>query len=435
MRISKNGGITRRRREAKILIVSAMLLPVLLGMVGLVIDGGIMMASYRQVYNAADAAALAAAMDKARGKSNADAIATATVFVKEHNKLAKASPLTINIPPASGPYAGDSKYVEAIIGQPVTTTFIHILKSVKQEQSVTARAVAGVEPVSPGQGVITLGSAPKGGKGLQVTGGATLSVDGGILVNAEGGSAGFATNNSVVQARDIQVVGGVNNPDNFKAYTSGDRSPLNTGATPAPDPLENLAAPTTASGVNPTVRSSTVGKSGTTTFNPGIYTSDISVSNGNTVVFNEGIYVFKGASLKVTGGSVSTAGKGAMFYLTSSKYDPASGDPGSAGSWGSLSITGGTVNMSQYSNSASPYDGMLFFQNRDNASDMKITGNSAVNVKGTVYAKSSELSVSGQGDWNTQFIVGSTSVSGQGKVSIKYAGQNLAKANQPFLVE
>jgi Flp pilus assembly protein TadG len=41
----------------------ALLLPVLLGVLGLTIDGGLMMVVYRQTQNAADAAALAAAVD------------------------------------------------------------------------------------------------------------------------------------------------------------------------------------------------------------------------------------------------------------------------------------------------------------------------------------------------------------------------------------
>ena len=54
-------------RSGKTLVMFAILLPVLLGMTGLVIDGGLLMAAHRQVQNAADAAALAAAMDKYRG--------------------------------------------------------------------------------------------------------------------------------------------------------------------------------------------------------------------------------------------------------------------------------------------------------------------------------------------------------------------------------
>ena len=60
-----------RRRPGQTLVLFALLFPVLLGMVGLVIDGGLIMAAQRQVQNAADAAALAASMDRVRGKTDA----------------------------------------------------------------------------------------------------------------------------------------------------------------------------------------------------------------------------------------------------------------------------------------------------------------------------------------------------------------------------
>src|SRR3954466_445900 len=69
-----------RRREGKILVMFALLLPVLLGVTGLVIDGGLLMAAQRQAQNAADAAATAAAMDMYRGNT-ANATATANTFM------------------------------------------------------------------------------------------------------------------------------------------------------------------------------------------------------------------------------------------------------------------------------------------------------------------------------------------------------------------
>src|SRR5947208_16875196 len=87
-----------RKRPGKILVLSALLLPVLLGMVGLSIDGGMMLGTHRQARNAADAAALAAAKDLLGGKTVATAQATASTFVKSYNGLGTAT-VTTNIPP------------------------------------------------------------------------------------------------------------------------------------------------------------------------------------------------------------------------------------------------------------------------------------------------------------------------------------------------
>src|SRR5947209_3693538 len=75
----------RKRRPGhppgKTLILFAFTLPMLLGMIGLVIDGGLLMATYRQAQNAADAAATAAAMDKFRGATDDAATTTANSFM------------------------------------------------------------------------------------------------------------------------------------------------------------------------------------------------------------------------------------------------------------------------------------------------------------------------------------------------------------------
>ena len=111
-----------------ILVWCAFLLVILVGLVGLVIDGGLLMASFRHAHNAADAAALAAALEKMRGETNAVAIAAGTTFVTStsHNDLSNAV-VTINIPPSQGPYAGSSRYVEAIVCIPTNTFFLQVL--------------------------------------------------------------------------------------------------------------------------------------------------------------------------------------------------------------------------------------------------------------------------------------------------------------------
>jgi Flp pilus assembly protein TadG len=59
MRSSRRHAVGRNYRYGEILIMFALLLPVLLGMTELVIDGGLMMAVQRQRQNPADAAAMA----------------------------------------------------------------------------------------------------------------------------------------------------------------------------------------------------------------------------------------------------------------------------------------------------------------------------------------------------------------------------------------
>src|SRR5438093_13241452 len=85
-----------RARAGKVLVLFVLLLPVLVGWVGLVIDTGLLLAGHRQAQNAADAAALAAAMDKFRGASDATAAATANTFVQQYNGLTSSPTLVLN---------------------------------------------------------------------------------------------------------------------------------------------------------------------------------------------------------------------------------------------------------------------------------------------------------------------------------------------------
>src|SRR4051812_17603368 len=119
--LQRNG--TRRPsapRAGKALVIFILGLPMLFGMTGLVIDSGLLMATQRTAQNAADAGALAGAKDRYKGKSVSAATATATTFIQTYNGLSSTTP-TINIPPQSGPYAGDTNFCEVIVSVSYTT--------------------------------------------------------------------------------------------------------------------------------------------------------------------------------------------------------------------------------------------------------------------------------------------------------------------------
>lgn len=98
---------------------------------------------------AADSAAIAAADVLTNDGSVSDAIAAAHEWAGENGFGASDSAVdvTVNIPPASGPYAGDADYVEVIIDHAAQTHFAKILDF--NLWNITVRSVAtgnGVEP-------------------------------------------------------------------------------------------------------------------------------------------------------------------------------------------------------------------------------------------------------------------------------------------------
>src|SRR6266852_825603 len=425
-----------RPRKAKTLVLFCVLAPVLVGWVGLVIDGGLLMAGQRQAQNAADAAALAGAMNMMQGGTITTARAAANPFLASNglsNAPALVSGTSFNIPPKQGPFKGNSQYVEVIVTNPVQTYFIQAVGA-SSTANVTARAVAGYEAVTAGEGGAVLD--PTAVPGLSISGGATLLVHGRVIVNSQGagydengnwinlGSPQYAVttnNNSTIQATDIRVVGGDDTPANFKNVPGNIGNPLHAGALPEPDPLENLATPTTANGINSTSRGAW--KNGTqASLLPGVYDS-IEINNAN-YSFPAGIYVVKGGNFKITGNS-NVTGNGVMFYITGSNYDPTTGSPDSSDggsspptsgnpSFGAITINGnvgknaGTVNLTGLNDSTSPFNGMLFYQRRWNTQGADINGGSDVTqLNGTIYAKWAQFKLDGSGVYNSQFLVGS----------------------------
>jgi Flp pilus assembly protein TadG len=484
-------------RGGAIIVWCAFLLPVLLGMVGLVIDGGLLMAAHRHAHNAADAAAMAAAYEMMRGATNDAARATGTTYVTaaDHNDLPGAT-VTINIPPSQGPYAGSDRYAEAIVASPIPTFFIHVLPGVNNGTTVNARAVAGYEFVAAGEGVIALncGASP----GLKVSGGGNLVVEGDIYVNSHGGgvdengnpvttgenqTAVTANNNSTVIAANVNVVGGVNNPDNFDNAVPGGENPLHANSSETPDPFATLESPCVSNGLVDVRRGAPVATNmnlqlnnpddtsespnyidvdpvtleETLVLHPGIY-DEIKITGGR-VLFVPGIYVLSPQQnttwvLDITGGDVTA--EGVMFYSAGSDFDPNACESGShdvcedeAEVTGDDQYYGGTkinaamvfkpIDTATYSYSPpvdEQYNDMLFFQARDNASQMQIEGDSDEgNLSGTLYAKWAEVKIAGQGTYDFQFVVGSMDIVGQGDITLKYDGDDFGKAPRVFLVE
>lgn len=483
------------RRRGVTMVLVAMLLLVLLGMLGLTIDTGMMLSNVRQLQNVADAAALAATRDLLAGRSADAAAATARTFISEHNGLTAVNGGNISIPPATGPYAGMTGYAEVALQQDLTTFFMRALPGMPATQRVAARAVAGYEAVSAGEGVAVLD--PTARPGLNVGGQAGILVNGRVVVNSQGGGvdengvtvigAGVAASGNSqfgIRATDIRVVGGVDNPADFTNFEPGQPSPLRARQLTEPDPLYELPTPTTANGVNntyhgtatvrrnrstvtaPNFRSTTaqtIGPynivAGDTVLYPGVY-GNIRL-NGGTTYFMPGIYVLSPQANNHSGFSASNGttvtGLGVMFYVTGTNYDPATGSPDSSdgnitgtlsADMASFSINGGLFNLSPISRTTNgieqstgqfvheDFEGMLFYQRRWNSRSATVVGNSTdVLLSGTLYARSASVSISGQGRYDAQFIVGSLSATGNGQITILSAGSGRGRANQIFLVE
>ena len=102
-----------------------------------------------------------------------------------------------------------------------------------------------------------------------------------------------------------------------------------------------------------------------------------------------------------------------------------------------LNLNSGSVNFTGVQNASSVYNNFLFFQRRRNTNTAQIQANagSSVFFKGSIYAKWALFKVAGAGVYQSQFTVGSMTVTGGGQVLIEKYDRNFKMAGFIYLVE
>lgn len=458
-----------KSRSGKLLVFLAVLLPVLLSIAGLVLDGGLLMLEGRRAQHAADAAATAAALDL--GSVTGDPEATAREAVHDWNGLPGAD-VHVAIPPDTGPFAGRPGYVEVTVRQPYDSHFLSAA-GIADSPTATSRAVAGREAATGPAAVVLLDPDPPEVTlaplplslpsllpllgGLEVLGLGRLRVSGAIHVNnawggldengdpvGDGPSLRHACSCTPllrlthVLATDIRVVGGVDNPANYGSTQAGQPSPLRANRRPVADPYAALPAPMVAADPVHVVPTEYGGVSVVNlpllqpphVLRPGVY-EWIQVVSGR-VIFEPGVYIIRGVNpatqigLSILTGTVQA--DGVMFYLTNTAgYSPVLGLPddldGEAPPPGpgvltllpSAVIDVGLLNsrFSPLSAPGSPFDGLLVYQRRQDRRPILIVqqgllGNSS--LSGNVYAKWAHVVLTAHGTHRCAFVCGSLRV-------------------------
>lgn len=483
----------RAQRHGKALVFVVLTLPAVFGILGLIFDGGLLVSDSRSLQHVADAAATAAAMEIRLGKGANVAIATANTYVADQNNYPDAA-VAVNIPPTTGPFAGNANYVEVILNEQYRSRWIHLLGSDRQ-QNISARAVAGIEDsttdtalmvLDPNPNQLAIGSLPPllpstlallGG--LEVEGLGAINVDGAVLVNSEwggvdedGNPAGrdagppYAVSStplvalSRLNARDIRVTGGVDTPSNYGHFEEGEASPLVANQSPVPDPYATLPVPTVAADSSNVVDEEHGGVRvialpliGEKVLEPGVY-DWIEVVTGRAV-FEPGIYIIRGKnpltqlSLNFLGGEV--VAEGVMFYITnSSAYSPTSGTPdsGDGESEPSGGLSGLTpsvvINLAVFGGSfsplndpSSPFHGMLLYQRRLDPRPIVLVQENLIgnaSLAGIIYSKWGNVSIAGRGTLELAIAAGSIRLVGIAGLTV--APQvYLPPAQDVFLVE
>lgn len=301
---------------------------VLIGFVALATDVGLLWSERRHMQTAADAAAIAGATALRNSESitpSADNVASLNGFTNGTN----SATITVNNPPSSGLYAGNSDYVEVIIAQPEPTYFLRVLGY--DSMNVSTRAVSGA--INGPACIYSLD--PSAPQAISLTGNITINASCGVIDDSGSSSALTGTGNGTVTATSIGVAGDYSATGNIKFVPTP-----NIHIAPAPDPLASRQPPTVGSATQQSVtksgKYSVSGNNQTVTVPPAVYAGGISITGNSAVVtFSGGTY----------GNNISIAGNTASATFNAGQYQ-------NGGSGDSIDIAGNattTFNPGAYS--------------------------------------------------------------------------------------
>lgn len=353
----------RRDESGQTLVFVALALPVLLGFLAFAIDMGSLFRAKRNLQIAADAAAAAGALDYLYRGSIASA-KTAAKAAAASNGVTDGSGggvVTVNSPPASGPNASSTGFLEVIVRAPTAVPFMSLITHTATFD-VAGRAVAGAPSAS--NACIFIAN-PSASSVLRIQGSSTITANGcGIYVNSSSSNAVSVTGNSArVTADQFGIYGG---------YSGHQTSPtaMTPNSAPLSDPLGNIAGPAVPGGCTNTNASTSVSGSYTAPGGLVCFTKAVTLANGASLgaglyVFESGVTIPAGATVTVTGGTLELYGIGSSAgTLNQSSNSKLNITAPTAGTYNGIAILQPLVNKTplqvQFGSSNQTLDGVIY---------------------------------------------------------------------------
>lgn len=277
------------RRGAMLVFVSIAMVT-LLGFLAMTLDVGAGNRQRRIAQTAADAGAIGGGREIFRLQF--DSVNASALNEAVRNGF-DAADVTVHYPPATGPYAGNTMYVEVLINKTIPTIFGSLFNT--STLNIATRAVAGVGSYS----LTCLYSLdPDDPRALEVDNGGELNTNCGVVVNSTHPNA-LDVNSSgefTTEGSSIAIAGG----------WTGNKTPIpapSTGTAAVTNPLATLAMPTVGACTHTGLL--TVTKD--TTLSPGVYCGGIYVDN-KVATLSAGTYIMAGGGFRVRGGYVYGTG-------------------------------------------------------------------------------------------------------------------------------
>jgi Flp pilus assembly protein TadG len=358
------------RGQVLVIIVFAMF--GLIGMTGLAIDGSRAYSERRHAQNAADTAALAAALAYVRTPDGAwTDVGYSRAASNGYDNNGTSNLVDVYHPPVEGPYAGNTDYVQVIITSHLPTLFGRVVGI--EEVTNTVQAVAKVDPSIPTElydGNAIVGLAPHECKAVKYQGNANTTVTGGgLFVNSDCSTAAFFNNSSSASltAPSLTVVGDEDHKDgalNVGTITENAQDQAKTY------PPREYILPKPDCSDDATVDGETM--------TPGNWSGTFPPAH--VKYLEAGFYCVNSGDFKLNAGDY-LEGHNVLIYMVNGKV-----------TWNG----GATVKL--YAPETEPYKGLLLYLPITNTSTVTINGNSDSKLEGAIMAPASAIEIKGTGD-------------------------------------
>lgn len=296
----------RRDRRGAMLVFVAVTMVGLFGFLAMTLDLGAGNRARRIAQAAADAGAIAGGWEIFRLQSG-DTIRASALNEATRN-FSTADSVQRFWPPVSGPYAGNTQYVEVLVFKRVPTIFGKFLAL--DDMNVRARAVAGV-------GSYTLNCIIS----LEPTAASAIEVENGGKIDT---NCGIAINSTDPSALDVNQSGNIDTNGGGVAISggwTGNKAPIpdpGTGVAPTVNPLAAITMPA----VPACTTSSQLVITKDTVLSPGTYCGGIDISTKEATL-QPGTYFIAGGGINIANGG-SIIGTGVTLIST---IDPTYGNP------------------------------------------------------------------------------------------------------------
>ena len=363
-----------KNERGQALVMIAIALIVLVGILGLVIDGGNAFLDRRRAQNAADSAALAASVTRIRGEADWVAAALTAAANNGYDSDGVKNVVVVYSPPTDGPFAGNVEYIQVIITSHVDTYFAKVIgrSDVTNIVQATARSKPSeVKELLHGLAIVSLAptSNCSNQKSFWIHGEATLEITGGgVFVNSNNKDCALIQQgNGSIKIRDVSqivVVGGasIQKPQLLAPGVSIGGIPMNypppffmPDANCAADELAEVSEDGTS--MSPGNWDDKFPPEGVTQLEPGVYClNDGFEVNGNQTLEGHNV------TFKIKNGVV--------------RFD-------------------GNANIKIDAPDTGDYKGLLIYLPMENNSQVKLNGGAESSFIGTILAPASEILING----------------------------------------